>query len=206
MPIKPKDFLLLKRPFGTLIPDEQVTRQKISSLLAGSEQVITVGDATTERLVSFGIIPDVAVIDGKERRLKRKHTADYRAQEFHCINPAGTISQDAMNALESVLKTSPPVRLLVDGEEDMLALPVFVMALEGSSVLYGQPLEGLVAVKITRVKQKQAKDLMERICDNTNLISASGNHKDEDVAQAKKQQKSHTGSRTAGRQRPSKEH
>jgi uncharacterized protein (UPF0218 family) len=51
----------------------------------------------------------------------------------------------------------------VEGEEDMLALPIFVMASEGAVVLYGQPLEGMVAVKITAAKRKQAKDLMDRI-------------------------------------------
>jgi uncharacterized protein (UPF0218 family) len=37
------------------------------------------------------------------------------------------------------------------------------MAPEGSVVLYGQPLEGLVVVKIDEAKRKEAKDLMSRI-------------------------------------------
>jgi hypothetical protein len=56
------------------------------------------------------------------------------------------------------------------------------MAREGSSVLYGQPLEGLVVVKITRAKQKQAKELMDRICDNTNLIARASKDSNENVA------------------------
>ncbi len=52
---------------------------------------------------------------------------------------------------------------MVDGEEDMLALPLFVMAPIGAFVLYGQPLEGLVLVRITAAKRKEAKDLMDRI-------------------------------------------
>ncbi|HEU0143918.1 MAG TPA: hypothetical protein VFQ47_03955, partial [Nitrososphaera sp.] len=58
---------ILKRPFGTLIPEQDITRQKILSMLQGAKKIFTVGDATTERLISFGITPDIAVVDGLER-------------------------------------------------------------------------------------------------------------------------------------------
>lgn len=163
MPLSQKDAQLLKQPFGTLIPDKQVTKQKVASVLKGAKKVVAVGDATTERLVSFGITPDIAVIDGKERRSRRSYPANYQAREIRCKNPAGTISKDAVKALQDALKAPPPVRVFVEGEEDLLALAVFMMAPEGSVVLYGQPLEGLVVVEITPSKQKQAKDLMDRI-------------------------------------------
>jgi uncharacterized protein (UPF0218 family) len=163
MPISQKDAQLLKQPFGILIPDEQVTKQKIAPMLKGANKIIAVGDATTERLVSFDIVPDVAVIDGRERRSNRSLPANYSAKELRCTNPPGTISKDAVKSLQAALKIAPPVRVLVEGEEDLLALPVFKMAPEGSVVLYGQPLEGLVLVKVTPAKQRQAKDLMDRI-------------------------------------------
>lgn len=163
MPISPKDAQLLKQPFGTLVPDKEVTKQKVESMLKGAGKVVAVGDATTERLISFGIMPDVAVIDGREQRSKRSYPANYHAKELRCRNPSGTISKDAVEALQDALKAEPPVRVLVEGEEDLLALPAFALAPEGSVVLYGQPLEGLVVVRITPAKQKQAKDLMDRI-------------------------------------------
>lgn len=163
MPLSQQDAHLLKQPFGTLVPDKQVTRQKVASMLKGATKVIAVGDATTERLVSFGMIPDVAVIDGKERRSRRSYPANYPAKELRCANPAGSISKEAVKVLQDALKAPPPMRVLVDGEEDLLALPAFASAPEGSAVLYGQPLEGLVVVRITPAKQKQAKDLMDRI-------------------------------------------
>lgn len=163
MPINPKDVQLLKQPFGTLVPDRQVTKEKVASMLKGAKKVVAVGDATTERLIGLGMAPDVAVIDGKERRSKRSYPANYPAKELRCANPAGTISNDAVKVLQEAMQLPPPVRVFVDGEEDLLALPVFAMAPEGSTVLYGQPLEGLVVVKITPAKRKQAKDLMDRI-------------------------------------------
>lgn len=170
MPINPNDAQLLKQPFGTLVLDKELTKQKVASMLQGAKKVVAVGDATTNRLVRFGIVPDVAVIDGKERRLRRTYPTNYPAKELKCRNLAGTISKDAVKTLQEALKTVPPTRVIVEGEEDLLALPAIALAPEGSTVLYGQPLEGLVVVKISLAKQKQAKDLMERITDNANLL------------------------------------
>lgn len=163
MPASPKDIEVLKKPFGTLVPDRDVTKSRIASMLKDAAKIIAVGDATTERLISFGIIPDIAVIDGKERRSKRQYPDNYQAKQIRCTNPAGTISKEAVDVLQDALKSDEPVRVLIEGEEDMLALPLFAMAPDGSMVLYGQPLEGLVVVKITPAKRRQAKDLMDRI-------------------------------------------
>jgi uncharacterized protein (UPF0218 family) len=84
-------------------------------------------------------------------------------EEFRCSNPAGTISQEAITILKKSLSCAFPVRIIVQGEEDMLALPVFVFAPTGALVLYGQPKKGLVIVKITPTVQRKAKDLMDRM-------------------------------------------
>ncbi len=162
MPLSPDDEKALKKPFGVLVPDAQVTKKKVGLILRGAKKIIAVGDATTERLAGFGFIPDVAVVDGKERRSARS-VPSYDAKEMRCNNTAGAISKDAVTVLKDALTQNEPVRVLVEGEEDMLALPLFVMAPTGAVVLYGQPLEGLVAVKITAAKRRQAKDLMDRI-------------------------------------------
>ena len=57
-----------------------------------------------------------------------------------------------------------PIRILVTGEEDLLVLPVCIHAPENSVVMYGQPNEGLVIVKINseiRNKAQSLLDLME---------------------------------------------
>jgi len=61
------------------------------------------------------------------------------------------------------LKISSPVRITVDGEEDLLALPLLLILPEGSILMYGQPYEGMVVVKINSKVRKKAKDLMDRI-------------------------------------------
>lgn len=154
---------LLKKPFGTLVIDREITKQKILSMLDNVEKIITVGDATTERILSFGITPDIAVIDGVERRSLRDRSINYHAKEVFCRNPAGMISEEALIVLQKALEASSPIRIKVQGEEDLLALPLFAMAPKGSVVLYGQPLEGMVLVNVTEEKQNEAKDLMNKI-------------------------------------------
>ena len=162
MPLTLDILAELKKPFGTLILDAQVTKEKIASTVRGA-RVMTVGDATTERLLAFGIVPDVAVVDGKERRRKRAYP-EFDATMMMCKNPAGVISKQAVDTLMHALKTKPPVQVVVvEGEEDLLALPVFAMAPDDAVVLYGQPLEGLVVVRITPEIRNRAKNLMERI-------------------------------------------
>ena len=154
---------ILKRPLGRLILEKDISKHKILSMLEGAKKIITVGDATTERLISFGIKPDIAVIDGLERRSRRERSINYHAKKMLCTNHAGTISKEAVRVLQLALETPPPVIVKVKGEEDMLALPMFTLAPKESAVLYGQPLEGIVVVKITQEKQNQAKDLMNKI-------------------------------------------
>jgi uncharacterized protein (UPF0218 family) len=153
----------LKRPFGTLVVEKEINKSKIMLMLDSATKIITVGDATTERIVSFGITPDIAVIDGFERRSVRDRSINYRAKEMFCTNPAGMISDKAIEVLQKAVEASTPIRIKVQGEEDLLALPLFAMAPKGSVVLYGQPLEGMVLVNINEEKQNQAKELMNKI-------------------------------------------
>ena len=173
MPLTPECIRILKEPFGNLIADKNITRSRLDTILKNAKKIISVGDATTERLISFGIIPNVSVIDGKERRMKRDNINNSSLnhdrigktifKELKCSNEAGTISKKAVEVLENALRIPSPVRIIVDGEEDLLALPLLLIVPEGSVLMYGQPYEGLVVVKINSKVRKKAKDLMDRI-------------------------------------------
>ncbi|HKI08410.1 MAG TPA: GTP-dependent dephospho-CoA kinase family protein [Nitrososphaeraceae archaeon] len=131
----------------------------------------TVGDATTARLLLFKIIPDVSVVDGKERRIKSSKSKivlggdkDSKNLSFvRCSNKPGSVSRRAIETIRDALKMPFPVRIVVSGEEDLLALPLFVMVPNGSVVLYGQPLEGMVIVRIDEKIRWKARDLLYRI-------------------------------------------
>ena len=73
------------------------------------------------------------------------------------------MSRRAIATIKDALKKPFPVRIFVYGEEDMLALPLFVMAPNGSVVIYGQPLKGMVIVKINKDIRQKAQDLIYKI-------------------------------------------
>ena len=79
---------------------------------------------------------------------------------IHTKNNAGEISDESFDLIKNIFDETPktPVRLLVDGEEDLLVLPVCLFAPENSVVMYGQPNVGLVIAEITdEVREKVQK-------------------------------------------------
>ena len=62
-----------------------------------------------------------------------------------------------------VAKQKPPIRLLVNGEEDLLVLPVCLFAPENSVVMYGQPNEGLVIAEITNEVREKVQKIVNQM-------------------------------------------
>ena len=53
-----------KIPLGLLLPIGQDNRENIQKYLLDDSYIITVGDRTTEKMIEFGIIPSLQIIDG----------------------------------------------------------------------------------------------------------------------------------------------
>ncbi len=151
----------LKEPFGILIKDSEITKQSISKYSAQDSLVITVGDATTDKLIELGITPSIQIVDGLEKRAKRTPPSVKVTTNLTCNNPAAQITQESMDAIKLAFSSPKPVRITVVGEEDLLVLPVCVLAAEDSIVMYGQPNEGLVIVKITSEIKNKAQSIID---------------------------------------------
>ncbi|GFN39159.1 MAG: GTP-dependent dephospho-CoA kinase family protein [Thaumarchaeota archaeon] len=151
----------LKEPFGILIKNSEITKQSISKYSAQDSLVITVGDATTDKLIELGITPSVQIVDGLEKRAKRTPPSVKVTTNLTCNNPAAQITQESMDAIKLAFSSPKPVRITVVGEEDLLVLPVCVLAAEDSIVMYGQPNEGLVIVKITLEIKNKAQSIID---------------------------------------------
>jgi GTP-dependent dephospho-CoA kinase len=142
----------LKKPMGRLLKDGEVNNEMLSHLFSES-LTVSVGDRTTERLLEMGFAPNLEIVDGVERRVKRE-SPEWKGDPENLLkaeNPAGSISSDSLQKLSdclSVLKASKSkaMRLEIAGEEDLLVLPVLAFFPQNTTVLYGQPLEGLVVV------------------------------------------------------------
>jgi len=154
----------LKTPLGDLIKEEIVNKENILTNIGSEPIVITVGDRTTENMINLGIMPHIQIIDGLEKRNKRLVPADDAINtNLSCKNPPGEITEESTEVIQKAFSSELPVRITVDGEEDLLVLPVCIFAPENSVVMYGQPNEGLVIVHITpeiRAKVQKILDVM----------------------------------------------
>jgi len=154
-----------KNPLGILIPEADANKSNIQKHISKNSYLITVGDRTTEKMIEFGIVPSLQIIDNQEKRVKRDPVKSKHAfTELTCDNPAAEITPQSIDMIKKAFASKTPVRLTVVGEEDLLVIPVCIHAPEHSLVMYGQPNEGLVIVNVTpeiRNKTQRLLDLME---------------------------------------------
>ncbi len=111
----------------------------------------------TETLQALGRTPDVQLIDEVERRARRMPPEAPYVRLVRASNPAGTITAEAIGAVKNALEGEKPARVLINGEEDLLAIPAIEAAPIGSSLYYGQPGEGVVMVTIDERAKSSAK-------------------------------------------------
>jgi len=140
----------LKNPLGNLVSDNDPNKENIIKKISAESVIITVGDRTTENMLQLGLKPQIQIIDGLEKRSECDDPADATINtKLSCKNPPGDISEESIQIIKKAFSSEPPVRIVVDGEEDLLVVPVCIFAPENSIVMYGQPNEGLVIVQIT---------------------------------------------------------
>lgn len=147
----------LKTPLGILLRD--ASKENILNHITNEPFIITVGDATTEKMLKFNLVPSLSIVDGLEKRKKRDIPSGNETKLF-CDNPAGEITAQSIVAIKSALESKPPVQIIVNGEEDLLVLPVCIYAPQNAVVLYGQPNEGLVIVKVTQEIRNKTQELL----------------------------------------------
>ncbi|MGI0047893.1 MAG: GTP-dependent dephospho-CoA kinase family protein [Nitrosotalea sp.] len=157
----------LKEPMGILLQDSEATKENILKTIPKDAFLITVGDATTEKMIKFGLVPSLQIVDSVEKRQKRDDILLGQVDMLiRCTNPAAQITDESINVIKNALEEDSPlrlrhVRILVDGEEDLLVLPAVLHAPENSVIMYGQPNEGLVIVLVNHEIREQAKKIMD---------------------------------------------
>lgn len=154
----------LKRPIGKLFKGE-VPNTTIEVLKYISEKkpkkIIVVGDFSSRELKNAGLSADIYVVDGK---IERKTVDEFRidgAVTLKVRNPPGTISYEALRAIEKAFSLNRLVVISVDGEEDLLTLAIIAYAPLNSIVIYGQPKEGIVVVEVTKEKKEEVNRIIE---------------------------------------------
>jgi len=160
---------LLKEPLGRLCRGQGLECVKaMDKELKAASRVIAVGDMTAFYLLDASYMPDLVIVDNKTKRmpapdhvLQSLQHDSYKTVEVK--NPPATLTKELIEIMEESLKRDEHVKIVVEGEEDLATLPAILYAPLGSAVIYGQPNEGSVIVKVTPEKKKQIENLMKRM-------------------------------------------
>jgi len=162
----PKDLRSkLKAPIGELIPGppkSSIVRLKLIIKSMKPSKIICVGDFVSRLLMDSSIPVDLIIIDNRTMRRETQSLPVKGENVFRVNNPAGTIQMAAWAALSEALGKRDSM-LIVKGEEDLLVLAAIALAPRDALVLYGQPCEGMVAVRVDTAKKSEAAFLVSQM-------------------------------------------
>ena len=153
-----------KEPFGMLIRGSFAeTMDKMAEMVEREKppKIISVGDTVSRNLYERQMNLQLSITDNKRRRKEIKPTIFASMRIVKVINPQGTITEEAIAAVRQALEGEERVHIIVDGEEDLLTIVAVLYAPEQSFVVYGQPFEGIVVVKVTSEKKAAAEEFLK---------------------------------------------
>ena len=157
----------LKEPIGTLIRGSFVETMKCLKKMVKEEDppiIVSVGDTVSRNLVKNDLSPHLAIVDNICMRRDVKEPAQLTAEKtIRVKNPQATITSEAIEAIQDALSSNTRVKIVVDGEEDLLALIAVLYAPEDSFILYGQPYEGIVVVKVSPEKKAEVAGILKEM-------------------------------------------
>jgi GTP-dependent dephospho-CoA kinase len=160
---------MLKEPLGKICKGNGLDCvESMESELRAAKKVASIGDMTTFYLMKASIVPDLAVVDNKTKRLP---VPDHVAQSLdhdsyktiEVKNQAATLTKELIDLIRVSLNSDERVKIIVDGEEDLATLPAILYAPIGSAVVYGQPNEGSVLVDVTPEKKLHIEEFMKKM-------------------------------------------
>jgi len=155
----------LKEPIGLLVNEEELLR-----LLEKEEHIVSVGDQVTYTLLKNDIEPIFCVVDFK---IKRKHCSNDIKEKIQSFgkkrviikNPPRCISGNLWNVIEAAFDNleKSSLRIEIDGEEDLAALPAILLAPGDVTIIYGLPNKGIVLVKATKEHKRKVKEILDKM-------------------------------------------
>ena len=165
----------LKEPVGVLHTETPAL------LAAAGDPLVTVGDVVTHHVIDAGTTPDVALVDDQTERSAVDETIASTINEFagfdHEVtvpNPAATLTAELLSALVTAVERAgtESTLVVVDGEEDLAALPAIALVPDSASVVYGQPGEGMILVTVDSEIRAEITDLLARMDGETERLQA----------------------------------
>ena len=159
------DLQRLKEPFGRLLPGTPAKTMSVLSRIVSQtrpRRITAVGDVVSRETLVAGIDVNLRILDHISMR---RPTAAFNLKvkkTYHVKNPAGVISLEAWDTIKRAMNDEEAL-IVVEGEEDLLALPCIVESPNGSLVIYGQPSQGLVVVETNSLVKNEASRILARM-------------------------------------------
>jgi uncharacterized protein (UPF0218 family) len=149
----------LRKPLGRLVADPA----QLLNIL-GDSKIVTVGDICTLAYLDLGLKPHLAVYDYRYKRMDLEQEKIAKLKEVYpnprtFPNPAGELSDEVVQNAPNLLMLGGSV--LIEGEDDLVALAFINAANEEYLILYGQPDEGIVVVRPDKETKKKIRKILE---------------------------------------------
>jgi uncharacterized protein (UPF0218 family) len=163
----------LKDPMGPIHTDAE------AMLSDADGPLVAVGDVVTYHILQAGRVPEVALVDERtEREPVEAEIWDAIGgfdRTLEVENPAATLTEQLLAAIQTGLQGEETTLVTVDGEEDLATLPAILVAPVGASVVYGQPGEGMVLVTVDEQSKATVRRLLEAMAgDHAGAFRALG--------------------------------
>jgi len=157
---------ILKEPIGFLVSESELLER-----ITDGSSIVSIGDQVTYTLLINNIKPSICIIDHQSKRKRNTIEIDERLSSFgdtveKVINPPGIITNELWFLIERIyaeLDDDSFVRIEVDGEEDLAALPAILLAPENVTIIYGLPDRGVVVVPSTEEYKRKVKEILAKM-------------------------------------------
>lgn len=123
--------------------------------------IVAVGDMVSKNMTEHHIQVHIVIVDNKILREDIKPVQIETKTTLHVKNPPGTLTPEAWTTLQEALKQTKPTKVQVQGEEDLFTLVAVVLAPDKSLVVYGQPNQGLVAVRVNKETRRKVQLILD---------------------------------------------
>lgn len=162
----------LRQPFGQVFNHHSVEKVgwQITQLIKKQKPVFvfSVGDIVSYSLIKNNFLPSLIFFDRKTKREKIspavKRTLEIK-RPIKIVNYPGTINLKSFNkvkiAVSKILTKKRSFRVLVQGEEDLLVLPLILLAPLKTLIIYGQINLGSVVVEVTQEVKNKAQKILQ---------------------------------------------
>ena len=120
------------------------------------------GDFVSFNILDAGIHPDLVVVDHKIMR-KSVDPIEFDRRFVNVENPPGTVTAQSQRILSVSAQECAHLAIIIDGEEDLLVLPLMVYMPNDSVIIYGQPREGMVVITLDDERRAWAKKFLSEL-------------------------------------------